>query len=110
MNQFHGSFIIEDKLISSFGESAIFSTSPCLTFSHIAKIVSSASEGEDESDIEEKIRKLKFEVVLQQIIVTGNKKKILELENKLQEYKLGHSVYLSLVGLGDPFVNIETNK
>ncbi len=105
MNPLQGSFIFEDRLISSYGESAIFSTSPCLTFSHIAKIV--AQEEEISIAEEESVQKLKFDVVIQQILVAHGKKKIAELEEKLRVYKFGNSVYESLIGSGSPFVKIE---
>ena len=80
------SVLSSQDLFSSFTENLLLSTSPCV-FNEISITLTNIEI--EEEDIE-KVKK-KFQIVLKDII-------IISLKKKLDKYRLGYTVYMSLLG------------
>jgi hypothetical protein len=83
---------VSDKEISSYEDSVLFSTSPYV-FNEL-ELVLSQTNSEDclksDKNIFENVFKLKYDVVIKDII-------IYRLKKELEKYELGYNVYMSFI-------------
>jgi hypothetical protein len=82
------SSFISEKDISSYDESVLFSTSPYV-FNEFELVMSYIDE-------KESLIKLKYDLVVKDILIKG-------LQKKLKKYEIGYNVYMSLLS-GKPFL------